>query len=92
MTAVGSRYRVATFGLIPILLGTGFALTYHHGVEFGGLRLSSYATTLTFKIPCVGQFWPGDGQRDRRTEVIFVRGLDRRFASRLCRCCWCCSR
>lgn len=51
MTAVGSRYgRIASFGLIPILLATGFALTYHHGVEFGGLNLSSYATTLTFKI------------------------------------------
>lgn len=51
MTAVGSRYaKIASFALIPILLATGFALTYHHGVEFGGLRLSSYATTLTFKI------------------------------------------
>ena len=51
MTAVGSRYgRIASFGLIPILLATGFGLTYHHGVEFGGLSLSSYATTLTFKI------------------------------------------
>ena len=51
MIAVGSRYgRIASFGLIPILLATGLALTYRHGVDFGGLRLSAYATTLTFKI------------------------------------------
>jgi uncharacterized membrane protein len=51
ITAIGARYgRIASFGLIPILLATGFALTYHHGVEFGGLRLSTYATTLTLKI------------------------------------------
>lgn len=51
MTAVGSRFgRIASFGLIPILLATGIALAYRHGVEFAGLRISSYATTLTFKI------------------------------------------
>jgi hypothetical protein len=36
--------------LIPILLATGFALAYHHGVDLGGLRLSTYAMTLTLKI------------------------------------------
>lgn len=51
ITAIGSRYgRIASLALIPILLATGFALTYHHGVEFGGLRLPSYAATLTAKI------------------------------------------
>ncbi len=51
MTAVGNGYgRITSFGLIPVLVATGLALTYRHGVEFGGLSLPSYATTLTFKV------------------------------------------
>lgn len=51
ITAMGRRYgRIASVGLIPVLLATGLALVYRHGVEFGGLNLSTYATTLTVKI------------------------------------------
>ncbi len=51
MSGVGVRYgRIATIGLMPVILATGLALIYHHGVEFGGLSVSSYATTLTIKV------------------------------------------
>lgn len=54
MRSVGRRYgRMASFGLMPLILATGIALVYRHGVEFGALDQARYATTLTIKITLV---------------------------------------
>lgn len=51
MRQIGARYgRIANLALIPLILATGLALAYHHGVELGGFGVSSYATVLTIKI------------------------------------------
>lgn len=51
ITALGGRYgRMASFGLIPILVATGLALVYRYGVEFGGFSRAGYGTTLTIKV------------------------------------------
>lgn len=42
--------RIASFVLMPVLLGTGLALIYHRGVDLGALTVGSYGTTLTVKI------------------------------------------
>lgn len=51
IAAVGSRFgRITSAVLLPVLLASGLALTYHHGVARGALSIGSYATTLTFKV------------------------------------------
>ncbi len=51
VSALGSRFgRLATFGLIPILLGSGLALAYHRGVTLAGLASPGYGTALSVKI------------------------------------------
>lgn len=51
VSALGSRFgRLAGLVLIPLLLASGLALTYHRGVAFGGFSIPAYGTTLTVKI------------------------------------------
>jgi len=42
--------RIATFVLMPVLLGTGLALIYHRGVDIGALSAGSYGQILSAKI------------------------------------------
>lgn len=42
--------RIATFALMPILLGSGLALIYHRGVGLGAFSVGSYGQILTAKV------------------------------------------
>lgn len=49
--AVGERFgRIGLLVLMPLLLATGIALTYHRGVDLGVLSMPGYGMTLTVKI------------------------------------------
>ncbi|MFP3915969.1 MAG: hypothetical protein ACLFWM_13905 [Actinomycetota bacterium] len=51
VSELGSRFgRITALMLIPLLLASGLALTYHRGVTFGGFGVSGYGTTLAVKI------------------------------------------
>lgn len=50
-TLAGTRFaRLSTLLLIPVLLGSGLALAWHRGVDFGMLTLPGYGLTLGIKI------------------------------------------
>lgn len=50
-TKIGQVFgRMATFVLMPVLLGTGVALIYRRGVDLGALSVGSYGQILTAKI------------------------------------------
>lgn len=42
--------RIATFALMPILLGSGLALIYHRGVALEAFTVGSYGQILTAKV------------------------------------------
>lgn len=42
--------RLASVGLIPVLLATGLALIHHRGVTFGYLTVPGYGSSLATKI------------------------------------------
>lgn len=49
--AAGERFgRIGLILLMPLLLATGIALTYHRGVDLGVLGMPGYGATLTAKI------------------------------------------
>lgn len=49
--AAGERFgRIGLMVLMPLLLATGIALTYHRGVDLGVLSMPGYGMTLTVKI------------------------------------------
>lgn len=49
--AFGSRFgRLTSWVLIPLLLATGLALTYHRGVALSALTVPGYGATLGVKI------------------------------------------
>ena len=49
--AAGERFgRIGLIVLMPLLLATGIALTYHRGVDLGVLSMPGYGMTLTVKI------------------------------------------
>lgn len=51
VSALGSRFgRLAAVGLVPVLLASGLALTYHRGVTLAGFTVGGYGTTLGVKI------------------------------------------
>ena len=50
-THAGTRFaRLSTLALMPALLGTGLALAWHRGVDFGMLARPGYGLTLGIKI------------------------------------------
>lgn len=51
VSALGARFgRVTALVLIPLLLSTGLALTYHRGVGLSGFTVPGYGTTLSAKV------------------------------------------
>lgn len=51
ITQMGASFgRLAMWGLFPVLLATGLALSYHHGVEFGQFRVPGYGAVLSVKV------------------------------------------
>lgn len=42
--------RIATFALMPVLLGSGLALIYHRGVALEAFTVGSYGQILTAKV------------------------------------------
>jgi uncharacterized membrane protein len=51
LTAMGARFgRIAAWGLFPVLLATGLALSYHRGVEYGAFRIPGYGPILGVKV------------------------------------------
>lgn len=54
VSALGSRFgRLAGLVLIPLLLASGLALTYHRGVSFGGFSIPPMAPPSPSRSP-----WP----------------------------------
>ena len=50
-TLAGTRFaRLSTLVLMPMLLGSGLALAWHRGVDFGMLTLPGYGLMLGVKI------------------------------------------
>ena len=48
---MGARYaRLSAWGLIPVLLATGLALSYHRGVQQSAFQISGYGTVLSVKV------------------------------------------
>lgn len=51
ITAMGAVFgRLALWGLFPLLLATGLALSFHRGVEFGQFRVPGYGAVLSVKV------------------------------------------
>lgn len=51
VTTMGARFgRLAAWGLFPVLLATGLALSYYRGVEYGAFRIPGYGPILSVKV------------------------------------------
>lgn len=48
---MGARFgKLALWGLFPVLLATGLALSYYRGVEYGAFRIEGYGPVLGVKV------------------------------------------
>lgn len=51
LTTMGARFgRLALWGLFPILLATGLALSYYRGVEYRAFQIPGYGPILAVKV------------------------------------------